>query len=327
MPPLRIGVLGAAKIAPAAIVRPARAVDDVEVVAIAARDRDRAQAFATKHHIPTVHDSYSSLLDDPDIDAIYNPLPNGLHGRWTIAALEAGKHVLCEKPFTANAEEAETVVAIAERADRVVMEAFHYRYHPLFAKVLEVCGQLGTIRRLSARMIAVLPNRRDIRYRLDLAGGATMDVGCYSLHQLRTIAGSEPTVLDATPTTISPGVDRAMRARLSFADGSTATMDCALLAAQPPIADLRVTGEHGSAWVFFPTKPQIGFISARIGGTTRRERVKGERTFFYQLRAFCDAVQKGAPVLTPPADAIANMRAIDAVYEASGLGARKPSAA
>jgi predicted dehydrogenase len=245
---------------------------------------------------------------------------------WTIAALEAGKHVLCEKPFTANAREAETVMATAERTGRVVMEAFHYRYHPLMARVLELCAELGTIRRLSARMIAVLPNRRDIRYRLDLAGGATMDVGCYALHQLRTIAGTEPTVIDATPTAISPGVDRAMRARMSFADGSTATMECALLAARPPIADLRVTGEQGSVTVYFPTRPQMGWISARLGGSPRRERVKGEATYVYQLRAFCDAVQNGAPVLTPPADAVANMRAIDAVYEASGLGARKPSA-
>src|SRR3954453_6651526 len=126
-------MLGAGKIAPPAILRPAREVDGGDVVAIAARDRDRAQAFATKHRIARVHDSYSSLLDDPDIDAVYNPLPNGLHGRWTIAALEAGKHVLCEKPFTANAAEAEEVAAVARRTGLVVMEAFHWRYHPLAA--------------------------------------------------------------------------------------------------------------------------------------------------------------------------------------------------
>jgi predicted dehydrogenase len=324
--PVRIGILGAARIAPAAVIAPARAIPEAEVVAVAARDPERAEAFARKHGVPRTHRDYEALITDPEVDAVYNPLPNGLHGVWTIAALEGGKHVLCEKPFTANAAEAEAVVAAGERSERVVMEAFHYRYHPLFARALDLCEQLGTIRRLSTRMNAVLPNRNDIRYRLDLAGGAAMDVGCYALHQLRTIAGAEPTVLEATPTTISPGVDRAMRARLSFGAGSTATMECALLAARAPIADIRVVGEHGSAWVFFPTKPQIGFISARIGGSTRRERVRGERTFFYQLRAFCNAVQNGAPVLTPPADAVANMRVIDAVYEASGLGARKPSA-
>jgi predicted dehydrogenase len=323
--PVRIGILGAARIAPAAVITPARKLPEAEVVAVAARDPARAEAFAREHNVPRTHPGYDALLADPEVDAVYNPLPNGLHGKWTVAALEAGKHVLCEKPFTANAAEAEQVIDVGERAGRVVMEAFHYRYHPLMGRALDLCGQLGTIGNVSTRMIAVLPNRGDIRYRLDLAGGATMDVGCYALHQLRTVAGAEPRVLEATPATISPGVDRAMRARLSFEDGSTATMECALLAARPPIADLRVTGEHGAVTVYFPTRPQLGWISARIGGTTRRERVKGEATFFYQLRAFCDAVQNGAAVLTPPADAVANMRVIDAVYEASGLGARRPS--
>src|SRR5215831_14043909 len=123
MAPLKIGVLGAAKIAPAALIKPARDVADVEVAAIAARDRAKAATFARKHGIATVHDSYEALLADSSIDAIYNPLPNGLHGKWTIAALEAGKHVLCEKPFTANASEAEAVAAAAGRTDRVVMQA------------------------------------------------------------------------------------------------------------------------------------------------------------------------------------------------------------
>src|SRR3954453_3465142 len=131
MAPLRIGILGAARIAPAALIKPARRVDEVEVAAVAARDRVKAERFASKHGIPTVHDSYESLLDDPTIDAIYNPLPNGLHGRWTIAALEAGKHVLCEKPFTANADEAEQVAEVEAATGLVAMEAFHYRYHPL----------------------------------------------------------------------------------------------------------------------------------------------------------------------------------------------------
>src|SRR4051812_8414353 len=106
MPPLRIGILGAARIAPAALIKPARSANEVEVTAVAARDRTKADKFASKHDIATVHEPYDSLLADPSIDAVYNPLPNGLHGKWTVAALEAGKHVLCEKPFTANADEA-----------------------------------------------------------------------------------------------------------------------------------------------------------------------------------------------------------------------------
>src|SRR5262249_20853387 len=131
MDTVRIGILGAARIAPSAVIKPAQHCAEATVAAVAARDRSRAEAFAAKHGVPNVRDSYDALIADPEIDAIYNPLPNGLHAEWTIAALEAGKHVLCEKPFTANTKEAEDVAGVATRAGRVVMEAFHYRYHPL----------------------------------------------------------------------------------------------------------------------------------------------------------------------------------------------------
>ena len=129
---LRIGILGAAKIAPAALIKPAQRTGRATVAVVAARDPDKAQKFADKHKIPRIAPTYDALLDDPDIDAVYIPLPNGLHGRWTIAALDAGKHVLCEKPFTANADEARLVAeADAAHHGLVVMEAFHYQYHPL----------------------------------------------------------------------------------------------------------------------------------------------------------------------------------------------------
>src|SRR5436190_23731092 len=158
MAPVRIGVLGAAKIAPAALIKPARKLDEIDVSAIAARDRAKAESFAAKHGIPNVHDGYQALIDDPSIDAIYNPPPNGLHGRWTIAALEAGKHVLCEKPFTANADEAEEVAAVARRTGLVVMEAFHYRYHPLAVRLVTLLrsGELGSIRHVDAWMCTPL---------------------------------------------------------------------------------------------------------------------------------------------------------------------------
>src|SRR5882757_5880439 len=177
MNPLRIGVLGAARIAPNALIKPAAAGEDVVVASVAARDRSRAQEYAAKHGIPTVHDSYEALLADPTLDAVYNPLPNGLHGRWTLAALAAGKHVLCEKPFTANADEAVAVDSAADAAGLVVMEAFHYRHHPLATRMREVVDQglIGEVRHIDAWMCFPLLNRKDIRYRLDLAGGATMD--------------------------------------------------------------------------------------------------------------------------------------------------------
>ena len=326
---VRVGVLGAARVTPRAVITPAREVAGVDVVAVAARDRARAEAFAREHGIERVHAGYDELLADAGVDAVYNPLPNGLHGRWTLAALDAGKHVLCEKPFTANAAEAEAVAAVAARTGLVVMEAFHYRYHPMMVRAVELVrgGAIGRVTHLAARMVAVVPKRGDIRYRPDLAGGAVMDVGCYSIHQLRSLVGTEPTVRRARATTISPGVDRLMQAELEFADGVTATMTCALLAARAPLADVQVVGEHGSLRLVNPTHPQsLGWIALhpRVG-RTRRRRGRGRPTFSYQLEAFRDALCEGTPTLTPPADSVATMRVIDAVYEAAGLVPRAPT--
>jgi predicted dehydrogenase len=331
MTTLRIGALGAARITPAALVRPAREIDGVAVVAVAARDRDRAAKFALRHRITGVHDTYDDLLADPEVDAVYNPLPNGLHGVWTTRALVAGKHVLCEKPFTANAAEAEAVAAAAAQSDRVVMEAFHYRYHPVAQRVLDLVrdGAIGELRHVESAMCIPLPLPNDIRYRLDLAGGAVMDTGCYAIHMNRAVAGEEPEVLGATARSARPGVDRWLRAELAYPSGATGTVTCALLSSTVLRIALRAEGTAGEVRLFNPTSPQLGYrLTVRRNGTKRRIRVDGARTatYTYQLRAFAAAVRDGAPVLTPPADAIANMRVIDAVYDASGLGRREPSA-
>src|SRR4029079_829423 len=191
-------------------------VAEATIGAVAARDRSRAAAFAAKHGIAKVCDSYAALIADPAIDAIYNPLPNGLHAEWTIAALQAGKHVLCEKPFTANAKEAEDVAAVAARTGLVVMEAVHYRYHPLAHRMREIVdsGELGTTRHVEAALCFPLPKFSDIRYRYDLAGGATMDVGTYTVHMARLLGREEPEVVSAHPKLKSIDVDRAMRAEL-----------------------------------------------------------------------------------------------------------------
>jgi predicted dehydrogenase len=336
MEPLRIGTLGAAKITPGALTKPAREVPEVEVVAVAARDHARAERFAQKRGIPTVHDSYEALLADPNVDALYNPLPNGLHGRWTLAALDAGKHVLCEKPFTANAEEAERVAAAADATGLVVMEAFHYRYHPLIARVLEILrsGELGALRRIDTRMCFPLPFPHDIRYQLDLAGGATMDAGCYAIHQARTLAGAEPTVTDASAKCSSPGVDRWLRAELRFSDELTGSIECALMSSRLISLQARVEGERGSLAVTNLTSPQyfhrlvVRTRDPDTGAARRRkEHVQGDPTYVYQLRAFAAAVREGAPFPTTPADAVANMKVIDAAYRAAGLDPREPTPA
>jgi predicted dehydrogenase len=328
MSPLRIGMLGAAKIAPAALIRPARAVPDVEVASVAARDPERARLYADKHGIERVHPTYEALVEDPDIDAVYNPLPNGLHGRWTLAAIAAGKHVLCEKPFTANADEAATVARAGDEAGLVVMEAFHYRHHPLAARMREVVDQglIGRVRHIEAWMCFPLLNRRDIRYRLDLAGGATMDAGCYALNMIRFMAGSEPEVDSARAKLSSPGVDRAMVADLSFADGRTARMHTSMWSSSVLRIGLRVTGDGGELRVLNPVAPQhYHRLVVRTPAGKRIEHLAGPSTYQCQLEHFAAAVGAGGPVITTTTDAVANMAVVDAVYAAAGLSVRQPS--
>lgn len=325
MEPVRIGVLGAARIAPAAVVKPARHSPEAEVVAIAARDRARADAFAKKHGVPRVFDSYAELLADPDIDAIYNPLPNGLHAEWTIAALDAGKHVLCEKPFTSNAEEAERVAAAADRTGLVVMEAFHYRYHPLAHRMRALVeqGELGTLERVETALCFPLPKFSDIRYQYDLGGGATMDVGTYTVHLARLLGLEEPAVTSATAKLRSPDVDRAMTASLAFPSGHTGRITCSMWSSDVLKTFVRVRGTRGELHVINPTTPQMwSRTRVTVDGATRTERFSRRPTYEYQLDAFTAAVLRGEPTLTPPSDSIANMRVLDAIYLAAGMRPR-----
>jgi predicted dehydrogenase len=322
---VRIGVLGAARIAPAAIVKPARNVPEAEVVAVAARDRTRAEKFASKHSVPNVLADYQAVIDSSDVDAIYNPLPNGLHAQWTTAALEAGKHVLCEKPLTANADEAEQLAAVAQRTDRVLMEAFHWRYHPLAKRMVEIVrsGELGAVRNVEAALCFPLPMLKDIRYQYDLAGGALMDAGCYTVHMVRTLSGEEPEVARAVAKTRTSDVDRAMHAELRFPSGATGEITCSMWSSNLLRLHARVTGERGELRVFNPTTPQMYHrLKVTADGQHRVERFPRRPTYEYQLEAFCAAVLRGEPTLTPPADSIANMKAIDAIYTAAGMKVR-----
>jgi predicted dehydrogenase len=324
---VRFGILGAARIAPAALIRPARHVAEAQVVAVAARDADRATRFAKKHGIARAHGSYEALIADPDVDAIYNPLPNGLHGRWTLAALAAGKHVLCEKPFTANADEAEEVARAATATGRVVMEAFHYRYHPLALRMRAIVdsGELGNIQRVETALCFPLPRFSDIRYSHALAGGATMDAGCYAVHMARMLGREEPEVVSAAAKRRDADIDRAMTAQLRFPGGHTGTMVCSMWSTSLLRIRARVIGSAGEMRVLNPVMPQLLHrLTVRIGDQRRVERVSRRPTYEYQLEAFCAAVLRGAPILTPPADAVANMRVIDAIYRAAGMMPRQP---
>jgi predicted dehydrogenase len=277
-----------------------------------------------------VHESYAALLADPEIDAVYNPLPNGLHGVWTRRALRAGKHVLCEKPFTANAEEARDVAAVARETGRVAMEAFHWRHHALAARALAIVasGELGEIRHVEARLCAPLLNPRDIRYRADLAGGAAMDMGCYALHFVRTLGGAEPSVAAARAKLLSPGVDRAMEIELVFPDGATGRAICSMLSRRLLDVSARVEGTRGRLGILNPWMPQL-FHRLRVETErgARSERCPGPATYTAQLDAFVRVVRGGEPGPTDLADAIANMTLIDAAYRAAGLAPRVPTPA
>ena len=301
---------------------------DVVVTAVAARDGSRARAFAAEHGIAHAYDSYEALLAAPDIDAVYNPLPNGLHGKWTRAALDAGKHVLCEKPFTANADEAREIADLAAKSDRVVMEAFHYRYHPMTLRTEQIIasGVIGELQRVEAALCFPLPKFSDIRYNYSLAGGALMDAGCYAVHIVRTFGGSTPEVVSARAKLRDPQIDRAMTAELRFAAGHTGQVRCSMWSARLLEISARVVGDQGELKLFNPVTPQfVNRLSIRSPEGRRVERFSHRPSYAYQLDAFAAAVLRGEPVKTTPEDAIENMTVIDGIYRAAGLPLRQPS--
>ncbi|MCG6566636.1 Gfo/Idh/MocA family protein [Tessaracoccus sp. ZS01] len=325
--PVRFGIFGAAGITPQALITPAQANRDVELYAVAARDRGRAESFAAEHHIGHVHDSYEALLADPNVDAVYIPLPNSEHGKWTVAALDAGKHVLVEKPFASNADEAEEVARRAAGSDRVVMEGFHYRYHRLMAETLKLIadGAIGDLVEAEAHFDINLPDRSNIRYNQSLAGGATMDLGCYSLHFVRSVVGEEPEVVsaEARPSD-DPRLDEALSAELRFPGGVTGRISSSLLEDEERQTCI-ITGTKGVIQVEGFVKPQDGntLTLTNDAGVTTVEVPTQPTSYAAQLAVFVDAVRNGTPVLTGPDDSVAMMRAIDAMYRAAGLEPRE----
>ncbi|MEZ4614494.1 MAG: Gfo/Idh/MocA family oxidoreductase [Caldilineaceae bacterium] len=326
--PLRIGLLGAARIAPNALLRPAAANPAVAVVAVAARDPQRAQSFATQWGIPQVHPSYAGLLADPTIDAIYNPLPNGLHGEWTCKALQAGKHVLCEKPLAANATEAAAMAHVADNTGLILMEAFHTLYHPLAArlKAIVASGELGRIRHVEAHFCTLLLRRHDIRLDYGLAGGATMDLGCYTIRLLRYLLDAEPQVVRAHAICHRPQIDRKMVVEFRFPSASGdigGAMSCAFWSRRLIRITAKIVGDAGELHVINPLLPQLfHLVRIKSGAGSRYERCPGASTYHYQLAAFVQAIRHQQPPLTDGHDGVANMRVIDAIYQAAGLQPR-----
>ncbi len=233
--------------------------------------------------------------------------------------------MLCEKPFAANAGEAAKVAAAARASGLVVMEAFHYRYHPLARRMREIVasGELGRLRHVETWLCAPIPNKADIRYRFELGGGAMMDMGCYVVHMARMLGGEEPSVLSARAKLHGDDIDRAMFAELQFPSGHTASVHCSMWSSSVLHLAARVIGDQGELRVFNPIGPQfVSWLTVRTGGTRRIEIPARRPTYSYQLDAFCDAVLRGRPALTTPQDAVANMTVIDAVYRAANMHPR-----
>src|SRR5580658_7201661 len=244
--PIRFGILGAARIAPDALIKAAHNVPEAQVVAIAARDPKRAREFATAHGIPRVVATYDELVNDPGLDVIYNPLPNSLHCEWSVAALRAGKHVLCEKPLASNAIEAEQMARATQDSGKILGEAFHYRYHPLADRVHALIhdGTIGTLLHIEGQFSVPIPPD-NIRFDWNLAGGATMDLGCYPLHMIRYFSGMTPRVVRAKAQVGPPNIDIAMEADLELAPGVTARMTCSMAADVPLGASFLARGDRG----------------------------------------------------------------------------------
>jgi predicted dehydrogenase len=326
--PLQIGILGAARIAPDSIVTPA-VLTGARLVAIASRDRGRAEAFAVAHGVERVLDGYADVVRDPDVEAVYNPLANGLHAPWNLAAIAAGKHVLSEKPFASNADEAIEVRDAGHRAGLVVADGFHYLYHPVTRRLhqLLASGELGELRHVEVRMVNPPPAADDLRWSPTLAGGALMDLGCYSLHAHRVLAplaGGPPRLVSARAGERSgvPGVDEWFDVDLVFPTGATGLAHCNMAGAAQELT-YRIVGSRGEA---IATNFILPHLDDRVIVTTEAwERVEhlGHRSSYtYQLEAFAAAVRTGAPMPTDSDDAVETMLLIDQCYRAAGLAPR-----
>lgn len=314
--PLRIGLLGAARIAPQGIVDPARAEPRATVVTVAARAPGRATAFAREQGIARVSGSYAELLADPEIDLVYVATPPFNHAELAREALDAGKHVLVEKPFAMTVAEAQSALDIARHTGRRVFEAMHAVHHPVFRRTLALTEEIGPIRRIAARFDVNLDRPNDFRWQARFGGGALMDLGVYPLAFVRRLLGETYDVTEAAAT-FRGDVDESFRARLSFPDGAVARVSASLAA--PFGAELLIEGEQGTIRVDNPVVPHRGHVlTIQTGGDTREERFSGPSSWAAQLGAICDTLLDGAPFTLPEDDFVQSMKAIERIRHASG---------
>jgi len=323
---IRWGVLGTANIAIKRFIPGVRASSNGIVSAIAARELSRAEAIATQLEIPRGYGSYEALLADPEIDAIYIPLPNAMHAEWTIAAARRGKPVLCEKPLAIDALEAQHVVDECARLGIALMEAFMYRFHPQHARVRELIasGAIGDVRAVRAAFMFLLEplSGKNVRLSGGLAGGALMDVGCYAVNASRMLFGEEPQWASAQwDFREELGVDVALSGVLGFSDTRMATIDCSFRASGK--SSYQVAGTRGRIEVLDAFTPDaasdVTILVTDAAGARRTQTLPGIDQYRAEAEAFADALLNDREVPIPPSDAVANMQAIDALKNSARL--------
>ena len=297
-----------------------RGTDEATVVAVASRDRSRAERYAREHGIERAHGSYEALLEDPDVEAIYNPLPNSLHVPWSVRALEAGKHVLCEKPLTRRPAEVAEAFAAAERSGRLLMEAFMWRHHPQTKRLRELLdeGVIGRLRLVRASFSFPLRDPEDIRLNGELDGGALMDVGCYCVSGSRFVAGAEPERVSAEQVIGGKGVDVALSATLRFPDDVLAQFDCGL--ALQHRSGLEAIGEDGSLYLADPWHGRSPGIRLTRGDEVEAIEIADANPYSHELENFARAARGEAPPRLGPEDALAQARASEALYASAESG-------
>jgi D-xylose 1-dehydrogenase (NADP+, D-xylono-1,5-lactone-forming) len=319
---LRLGLLSTANINEK-LLGGARAAEGVEVVAVASRDGARAEAYAAEHGLARAHGSYEALVADPEIDAVYVPLPNSLHVPWAIFALEAGKHVLAEKPLTRRPEEAQAAFDAADRAGRVLAEAFMWRHHPQARRLLELVrdrtvGNLRLIRASFSFDIFGMDRPDDVRLQAKLDGGGLMDVGCYCVSGMRLLAG-EPERVSGRQVS-RDGVDVRFTGTMTFPGGALGVFDCGL--DMTAGASLEVVGDAGSLFLADPWHSRSpGIDLRRADGSVERIEVPPVNPYACELEDFAAAVRGERPHPFGREDAVGQARTIAALYRAAEFGA------
>lgn len=310
MDKVKWGVLGCAAFARNRAIPSMLKTPSVELIGVASRSLEKAEQFRSDFGLKRAYGSYEEMLADPQIQAIYNPLPNGLHGEWTIKAAEAGKHILCEKPFTSNADEAEKVAAVAARAGVKVMEAFMWRFHPQHERAQKAIqdGQIGPIRLIRGAFSFAMSRQPNVRWSPELAGGSVMDVGCYPISAARFYYQAEPTTAFACGQ-IDPefGVDIHMAGVLKFPQGPALIDSSFQLASR---GDLEIAGEKGRIYI---PKAWLPDEEATLIINGREEKLSPVDQYVNEFEHFSRCILEDIPPRYGPEDAILQMRVIDAV--------------